>query len=332
MTSQNSSQPRVARRLALALSVALVAAHLAGPASAHPTLEQRAAMIGATYKAVVRVPHGCEGSATTSVSVKIPEGVIGVKPMPKPGWTLETRKAHYEKSYRYFHGAMVSDGVVEVRWSGGKLPDEHYDEFVFQSFLSDELEADKALYFPVEQACEAGRVAWNQIPAAGGDAHALKSPAPSVMLVASKTSAQVKAGDLLIEAPWARATPGGAKVGGGYVKITNNGAVPDRLIGGSLPLAGTVEVHEMAMDNNVMKMRRVDGIEIKPGQTIELKPGGYHLMFMQLKEGLKAGETLKGTLVFEKAGVVEVEFKVAPIGAASPDAKMPGKSGGHNQH
>lgn len=143
-------------------------------------------------------------------------------------------------------------------------------------------------------------------------------------------SFEIKAGDLVIEAPWTRATPGGAKVGGGYVKITNKGSAPDRLIGGSLPLAGSVEVHEMSMANNVMQMRRIDGLEIKPGQSVELKPGGYHLMFMELKDALTAGQTLKGTLVFEKAGTVQVEFLVAPIGAASRDAKMPAKSGhGH---
>lgn len=151
--------------------------------------------------------------------------------------------------------------------------------------------------------------------------------------VAQTPAQQVKAGDLVIEAPWTRATPGGAKVGGGYVKITNTGKTADKLVGGSIPAAGTVEVHEMATVNNVMQMRRIEGLEIKPGQSVELKPGGYHLMFMQLKEGLKAGETLKGTLVFEKAGTVSVEFFVAPIGAASRDAKAPArapaKSGGH---
>jgi len=144
---------------------------------------------------------------------------------------------------------------------------------------------------------------------------------------------QVKAGDLVIEAPWSRATPGGAKVAGGYVKITNTGKQSDKLVGGSIPAAGSVEVHEMATVNNVMQMRRLEGLEIKPGESVELKPGGYHLMFMQLKEGLTAGQTIKGTLVFEKAGTVNVEFLVAPIGAASRDAKAPAKaSGGHAHH
>lgn len=139
-----------------------------------------------------------------------------------------------------------------------------------------------------------------------------------VEAVADKT---YKVGPLVIEAPWTRATPGGARVGGGYLKITNTGAETDRLIGGSLPVAASVEVHEMSMTDGVMKMRKLDrGLEIKPGQSVELKPGGYHIMFMGLREGLKPGQPIKGTLQFEKAGVVEVEYRVAPIGAPSGDA------------
>jgi copper(I)-binding protein len=127
-----------------------------------------------------------------------------------------------------------------------------------------------------------------------------------------------KIGSIVIEAPWARATPAGAKVAGGYLKITNTGQQADRLTGGSLPIASDVEVHEMSMANGVARMRRLQqGLEIKPGQTVELKPGGYHLMFMGLHGALKDKDTIKGTLVFEKAGSVEVEYKVAPIGAQS---------------
>jgi copper(I)-binding protein len=131
-------------------------------------------------------------------------------------------------------------------------------------------------------------------------------------------SASYKVGDLTIQAPWARATPAGAKVGSAYLNITNNGTQADRLVGGALAGAREVEVHEMSMSNNVMKMRHLkDGLEIKPGQTVELKPGGYHLMLTGLGDGLKQGQKLKGRLTFEKAGTVELEFTVAPIGAAS---------------
>jgi copper(I)-binding protein len=144
----------------------------------------------------------------------------------------------------------------------------------------------------------------------------------AVLLVSSalceEASHPYKLGSLVIESPWLRATPKGAHVAAGYVKITNTGDVPDRLIGGSLPVATAVEVHEMTMNGAMMKMRRLkDGLEIGPGKSVELKPGGYHLMFTGLHESLKEKQMLKGTLLFEKAGPVEVEYDVAPIGAQS---------------
>lgn len=127
------------------------------------------------------------------------------------------------------------------------------------------------------------------------------------------------AGPLKIEQPWTRATPAGAKVAGGYVAVTNTGSASDRLLGGSSEIAGKVEIHEMAMNNGVMTMRGLpDGVELKPGAKLELKPGGYHIMFMDLKRQLKEGEKVKGTLTFEKAGAVPVEFSVQSVGARAP--------------
>ena len=131
----------------------------------------------------------------------------------------------------------------------------------------------------------------------------------------------VTAGSLVISQAWSRATAHGAKVGAGYMTITNKGTTPDRLVGGSLPQAGRFEIHEMKMEDGIMKMRPLPGgLEIKPGETVKLAPGGYHLMFMKLKEPLKQGETLKGELKFEKAGTVTVDYAVQSIAAQSPDA------------
>ncbi len=133
----------------------------------------------------------------------------------------------------------------------------------------------------------------------------------------------VTAGGLKISAAWARATPKGAPVGGGYLKITNNGTAPDRLIGGSSDTAARFEIHDMSMDNGVMKMRPVEsGIEIKPGQTVELKPGGYHVMFVGLKKSFEQGGHVKATLKFEKAGDVPVDFTVEGIGAETGGMQM----------
>lgn len=124
-----------------------------------------------------------------------------------------------------------------------------------------------------------------------------------------------KIGSIEIDHPWTRAMPPGAKVGGGFMVITNAGSEPDRLVGLSSPRAARGEVHEMTMQEGVMKMRELqDGLEIAPGATVELKPGGYHVMFMEVTEGFKEGEDIPATLVFEKAGEVEVEFKAAGVG------------------
>ncbi len=327
----------MSRKTLLASSITFGAFTLAAvSALAHVTLEVREAKAGAPYKATLRIPHGCDGTATLKVRAQIPDGVIAVKPMPKPGWQLEMVKGKYDKTYPYYHDQQLSEGVKEIVWSGGKLPDEHYDEFVFSGFLAGDLKPGP-LYIPVTQECEKGEARWADIPAPGQDRHALKAPAPALIILAQHSqhggghaamadTKVYKLGSLTIEAPWARATPGGAKVAGGFMKITNAGKEPDRLIGGTVPFAGRFEVHEMAVEGGIMKMRQLSkGLEIKPGETVELKPGGYHVMFMDLTSGLKQGEAVKGTLVFEKAGKVDVEYKVGPIGGGAP-------AGGHSHH
>jgi len=149
-------------------------------ASAHVTLETREASIGAPYKAVFKVGHGCNGSATIKLRVRIPEGVIAVKPMPKSGWDVQTVTGKYDKGYRFFHGATLSEGVKEVVWAG-KLEDKFYDEFVLSTFLSDALPAGETLYFPVVQECEQGVHRWIETPKPGS-AHDLAEPAPGVRL------------------------------------------------------------------------------------------------------------------------------------------------------
>ena len=163
------------------LAAALGATLAASSASAHITLQNREAPVGSFYKAVFVVPHGCAGSATTKIRVQIPEGVIGVKPMPKPGWNVETVKAKYVAPYD-FHGAKLTEGVKEVAWSGGKLPDDFYDEFVISTFLTGTLKPDTMLYFPTVQECEQGVSRWIDIPADPAHAHDSKWPAPGVKL------------------------------------------------------------------------------------------------------------------------------------------------------
>jgi copper(I)-binding protein len=145
---------------------------------------------------------------------------------------------------------------------------------------------------------------------------------PRLIFAASGMGTEYKAGDLVISAPMAKATPPNAPVSGGYMTITNNGSQSDRLVSVSTPFAPKVEIHEMTMEGDVMKMRPLTGgLEIPAGGSVELKPGGYHVMFMGLTEPLKEGESRKAVLTFEKAGTVEVEFTIQDI-----------KPGGHMQH
>lgn len=144
---------------------------------------------------------------------------------------------------------------------------------------------------------------------------------------------EYKLGTLKIVHPWARATPKGAAVGGGYMSITNTGKTADRLVGGKSTIAKDFEVHRMTMENGVMKMRMLrDGLEIKPGETVTLKPGGFHVMFTGLKQPLVKGRRVKATLQFQKAGKVDVEFVVEGIGAMNGGGGMHGGGAMHMNH
>ncbi len=118
--------------------------------------------------------------------------------------------------------------------------------------------------------------------------------------------------------PWARATPGGSTVGVAFMEIKTAAGTTDRLVSASSPVAGRVEVHTHIMEGDVMKMRRLEALDLKPGESHILKPAGEHMMLFDLKQPLKEGDLVKLTLVFEKAGPIEVEGSVEPIGAMGP--------------
>ena len=177
---RSTSGPYRAMFAALLATAASFALGASGSAAfAHVTLEQKQAPIGMAYKAVLRVPHGCGGSATTAIRVRLPEGVIDAKPMPKPGWALKVIKGKYTKSHALYR-AEVSEGVTEIDWSGGRLPDEDYDEFVLMSFLANDLQPGQIIYFRVVQECEKGVHRWIDIPAAGSEG---PEPAPGLKLL-----------------------------------------------------------------------------------------------------------------------------------------------------
>ncbi len=132
-----------------------------------------------------------------------------------------------------------------------------------------------------------------------------------------------KLGPLEIEQPWARATPKGAKTAAGYAVIKNTGKAPARLTGASLAVTGAGQIHEMKTEGGIMKMRPLpEGLEIKPGETLELKPGGDHLMFTDIEAPLVQGQSVKGTLTFADSGTVDVTFDVKGLGAAPGGEQM----------
>jgi copper(I)-binding protein len=197
-------------------------------------------------------------------------------------------------------------------------------------------DAETSLPFVVTQKCGAASVVWDQIAAPGENAHALEHPAPTLAVTtatagehdhgATAAPAAVTVGALEISGGFSRATPPNAPVGGGYLTITNKGGEADRLVSAASPVAGVVQIHEMKMEGDLMKMNELpDGIDIPAGETVALAPGGLHIMFMQLTQPLVEGSRIPLTLTFEKAGSVEVELSVE-----SPAAKGPAED--HSMH
>jgi uncharacterized protein YcnI len=164
------------------VSVALVAAFIATaqPAAAHATLERNEAPADSFFNAVMNIPHGCDGSSTLKVRVRIPDGIIGVKPQPKAGWELAIRKEKLATPIVESHGRTITEAVVEVTWTG-KLLDENFDQFAIHMKLPDK--QGETLYFPTVQECEQGVHRWIEIPAAGKSRGDYKEPAPFLKLL-----------------------------------------------------------------------------------------------------------------------------------------------------
>jgi periplasmic copper chaperone A len=134
-------------------------------------------------------------------------------------------------------------------------------------------------------------------------------------------AADYDVGSIHISQPWSRATPKGASTGSGYMTITNKGTMPDKVSCVSSDASAQCQIHTMTMENGVMKMRPVEGgLEIAPGATVMLKPGGLHVMLLDLKHPLEPGQSVKATLKFDHAGTVDVEYPIAAIGAPAPGA------------
>jgi len=150
---------------------------IAPMALAHINVEPASATAGAYQKLTFRVGHGCDGSATNSITVLLPDALAGAKPMPKAGWSIATVDGKLAAPVMS-HGVVLTSAVREVSWKGGPLPHAHYDEFSMQVKLPD---AAGKLYFKVIQGCDKGRTEWSELPNAAGAK--VKFPAPALDVV-----------------------------------------------------------------------------------------------------------------------------------------------------
>ena len=281
-------------------TLACLALLLAAPAFSHVSLVQPVADAGSAYQAVLRVGHGCDGSATTALSVQLPAGFEIGQALAKPGWTVERRGSDVTWT------AASKDAALPAKDKGdfavvGKVP-----------------AAPGSLWLKVRQTCEQGRIDWSDVPAAGTSTAGMKTPA---VLLQVQAPAAVK-----VEQAWVRPSVAGQQGTGGYMKLTAREG--QRLVGASSPVAGVAEIHEMKMDGSVMTMRPIGALDLPAGRTVELKPGGLHLMLMDLKQPLAAGTTVPLTLVLKDRRGVESRVETQLVVGQSAPGEAPA-AGGH---
>lgn len=268
---------------------------LVASAQAHVTLPPGGATAGSVYSASFRVGHACKGAAsTTSIKVRLPKGFTPIEVEPRPGWS-------------------TSFSADEARWTAttpqAALPANERANFVVRGQLTDQ---PGTLWFKVLQVCDNRSADWAAIPAREGDKPALPAARLDVL----------PPGEALIDVQdaWARIAVPGQSATGVFAKLTASAGA--RLVGGSTPVAATVEVHEMKLEGDVMRMRALDsGLELPAGETIELGAGGYHLMLSGLKRALPAGASVPLTLRFvdgqgrHSALELQVPVLPRPVGA-----------------
>ena len=265
------------------------------PAFAHVTLTQSSAPPGADFTAHFRVGHGCDGSATIALTVAMPLGVSNVRPATQPGWTIAT----------------VRDGnrITAVTWKGGPLAADKPGEFAVAILLP---ASPGALIFPAMQTCEKGMENWSEPPAADGD-H-LNSPAPVLTVSATPVSAAIPAApsapsSLSLSDGWIRLLPGNLPAAG-YFTLHNNGRAKVALTGADTPACGMLMLHKSQDTGGMSSMQDVTQVDVPGGGNVSFTPGGYHLMCMDPKPGLKLGASVPVTLSFQGAPPLTARFDV----------------------
>lgn len=270
----------------------------AAAASAHVTLPPGGATVGTEYDAAFRVGHACQGAkATTGITVRLPKGFALADAQERKGWKLVVQKA----------------GDGEVRWTADSaqtaLPANERTEFVLRGKLP---AMPGPLWFKVLQTCDTGSVDWANVPASGTSTAGVDNPAARLDVLPVGVAA------VDVKDAWMRAAVPGQSGTGAFMKLSAPSGL--RLVGASTPAAGGAEVHEMKMDGDTMRMREVQGgLALPARQTVELKPGGYHLMLTDLKQPIVRGATVPVTLNFEDARGARSTLEVkVPVALAPP--------------
>ena len=302
------------------LAIALSPWLLSSSVHAHAVLVDPNAQAGSHYKGAIRIGHGCEGAATTGIRIFMPTGFEGAKPQPKSGWSVSSKKAKLAQPY-VSHGKTITEDVVELEWKANTkqaaLPDGSFDEFAFMTKLP---EKTGAVWLRVLQTCEKGQNDWAEIPAAGTSTKGMKMPA-ALLTIKTEGSSNVAVANanVTISDSWVRPTVAGQKATGAFMKITAK--ENSKLLSVSSPIAGVAEVHEMKMEKDVMKMAAIASLDLPAGKAVELKPGSYHIMLMDLKSPVEKGAKLPLTMKFQdaKGGKFQVDLLL--------DANMPSASG-----
>jgi periplasmic copper chaperone A len=280
--------------------IAFAALVASAGAFAHVSLEEPRGEAGRPYRAVLRMGHGCDKAPTTSVAVRLPSGFQQAKPEPKPGWTL----------------SLQGDTAT---WTAARkdaaLPDGQRGEFVVAGTLP---RAPGTLWFKVLQTCGQSHLDWSQVPAEGTSTAGLKAPAALLQVMSPAEFALAQALPK-VEGAWVRSAVPGQQGTGAFMRL--NASKPMQLVGVATPVAGSAEVHEMKMEGDVMLMRPVPHLDLPAGKTAELKPGGYHIMLLDLKQPLPNGTVVPLTLLFRDANGTRarLELKV-PVGTTAPGA------------
>jgi copper(I)-binding protein/uncharacterized protein YcnI len=289
------------------------------PAFAHVTLAEPQAKPGAQYTAQFTVGHGCDGSPTTMLAVHIPDGVTGLKPEAKAGWSVEMQR----------DGAKIS----QVVWKGGLIPADQKDSFSLDMVLPSRT---GQLVFTADQTCQKGSESWSELPAADG--HKLKNPAPILTLTPTpvKSTGDSMAGmdmsgmgnmkmsgmkmggaapaganlqGVSVTDAWIRALPS-AVPSGGYFTLHNGGTKPVVLTGASSPGCGMLMLHKSEDKGGMSSMTDVSEVPVAAGASVQFTPVGFHLMCMDSKPAIKPGASVPVTLSFKDGAEMTVSFAV----------------------